>query len=286
VAFVEVDGTRIRYELVGDGPPFVLTPGGRLGIDVPGLRELADDLASDYTVVLWDRPNAGASDVLFEADSEAAMWADQLPGLLRALDLGPAIVGGGSAGARTSLLAGIRQPESIAAVVTWNVSGGHYGTFSLGATYMLPTLDAVHRGGMAAVTRVPEWAARIAENPRNEERILDQDRDAFTRLMERWLEAFIPDRGGPVAGVDDADIVGLRPPLLVVRGDETDHNHPAWVSRHVFDLVDGAVMVDPPWPDGEWIRLMAEVEAGRETVLGRWSLYGPVLREHLPRVLG
>jgi pimeloyl-ACP methyl ester carboxylesterase len=286
MAFVDVDGTRIRYELLGSGPPFVLTPGGRLGMDVPGLRPLAEDLASDFTVVLWDRPNAGASDVVFTGESESDMWADYLAGMLRELGLGPAVVGGGSAGARTSLLAGIRQPDSIAAVVTWNVSGGHYGTFSLGASYILPTLDAVHRGGMAAVAKVPEWADRIAENPANEERILSQDRAAFTTLLDRWLEAYIPDRGGPVAGITDDAIRGLTTPLLVIQGDATDHNHPAWVSQHVFDLVDGAVMAEPPWPDGEWIRLMAEVQAGREDVLGRWRLYGPILRATLPGLLG
>jgi pimeloyl-ACP methyl ester carboxylesterase len=286
MAYVDVDGTRIRYELLGSGgTPYVLSPGGRLDLDVPGLRDLAEDLSKDFTVVLWDRPNCGESDVVFDGEHESEMWADFVPGLLRELGLGKAVIGGGSAGARTALLAGIRHPEAIAAVTTWNISGGYYGTYSLGANYILPMLEAVQRGGMEAVAQIPEWAERIKANPRNEERILSQDRAEFTALAHRWLEAFFPDRGA-VAGIPDEAIASMSVPLVAVAGDETDYNHPAWVTRHVVDLVPGALVVDPPWPDGEWTRLMTEVMAGRETVLGRWGLYGPVLRAAVPDVLG
>ena len=50
--FIDADGVRIRYELLGSGPLLVLTPGGRFAMDVPGLRPLADRLAAAYTVLL------------------------------------------------------------------------------------------------------------------------------------------------------------------------------------------------------------------------------------------
>lgn len=60
---IPVDGVEIHYRILGDGPPLVLTPGGRFPLDVPGLRPLAEALAERYTVLLWDRPNTGGSDV-------------------------------------------------------------------------------------------------------------------------------------------------------------------------------------------------------------------------------
>src|SRR5262249_27393774 len=98
---VEVDGTVLAYDIVGaDGPPWVITPGGRFSKDVPGIRELAHALAAEGNrVLIWDRPNCGASDVRFDGRSESEMQADALAGLLRKLDMAPAVVMGGSGGA-------------------------------------------------------------------------------------------------------------------------------------------------------------------------------------------
>ncbi len=102
MATVDVDGTAIAYEIVGEGgPPWVITPGGRFSKDVPGIRELAEAIAAHgQRVVIWDRPNTGASEVCFDGDSESDMQADKLAGLLRTLAMAPAVVVGGSGGAR------------------------------------------------------------------------------------------------------------------------------------------------------------------------------------------
>ena len=47
MATAEIDGTTIAYEVIGaDGPPWVVTPGGRFSKDEPGIRELAGELAA------------------------------------------------------------------------------------------------------------------------------------------------------------------------------------------------------------------------------------------------
>src|SRR5579862_5312752 len=112
MATAEVNGALIAYELIGEGPPWAITPGGRLSKDTPGLRELATALAEHgYSALIWDRPNTGESDVVFTGPSESEMQADHLAGLLKALDLPPAIILGGSGGARLSLLTAARHPE-------------------------------------------------------------------------------------------------------------------------------------------------------------------------------
>ena len=102
MATAEIDGTTIAYDIVGDtGPPWVVTPGGRFAEDTPGVRELAEALAAHgQRVLIWDRPNTGASDVCFTGASESEMQADLLAGLLESLDLAPAVIVGGSGGSR------------------------------------------------------------------------------------------------------------------------------------------------------------------------------------------
>jgi pimeloyl-ACP methyl ester carboxylesterase len=59
-----MSGCSIAYEVIGDGRPWVITPGGRFSKDSPGVRELAAALAErGNRVLVWDRPNCGASDV-------------------------------------------------------------------------------------------------------------------------------------------------------------------------------------------------------------------------------
>src|SRR3974390_3030887 len=126
MAETRVSGCSVSYELVGDqGRPWVITPGGRFSKDSPGVRELALSLAErGNRVLIWDRPNCGASDVRFTGSSESAMQADVLAALLRQLDMTPAVIAGGSGGSRVSLLTAAPHPESSQGLALWWISGG------------------------------------------------------------------------------------------------------------------------------------------------------------------
>jgi len=66
MARIEVNGLELDYELIGpeNGPPLVLTPGGRYPRDTAGVPELGQIFADNgYRVLLWDRPGCGASDI-------------------------------------------------------------------------------------------------------------------------------------------------------------------------------------------------------------------------------
>src|SRR3546814_2006828 len=108
MARIAIDGINIEYELLGaaGAPAIALTPGGRFAKDSVGLPELAQALvAGGRRVLLWDRPNCGASDISFDGDSESALQARVLIKLIRTLDLGPTALAAGSAGSRVSLIA-------------------------------------------------------------------------------------------------------------------------------------------------------------------------------------
>ena len=69
---LEINGGNVVHEILGEsGELVVLTPGGRFSKDIEGLRPLADQLVQGgKRVLLWDRPNCGASDVQFYGRTE------------------------------------------------------------------------------------------------------------------------------------------------------------------------------------------------------------------------
>ena len=197
-----VNGLSLAYEVIGDsGQPWVITPGGRFTKESPGVRQLAEILAAQGNkVLIWDRPNCGASDVCFEGSSESAMQADALAGLLTHLDMTPAVIAGGSGGARVSLLTAARHPETAAALAIWWISGGVYGLLSLATHYCGGSVQAAWTHGMEAVADLPEWAEVQELNPSNRDRFLAQDPATFIATMERWMQAYCPRDDEPVRG--------------------------------------------------------------------------------------
>lgn len=130
---VEINGGQVVYEILGpeDGDPIVLTPGGRFSKDVPGLRPLAEKLVEGgMKVLLWDRPNCGASDVQFTGRSESHMRADTLAELLKRVGMAPAVIAGGSGGARDSIITVIEHPEVATRLIVWSIVGGVHSTIN------------------------------------------------------------------------------------------------------------------------------------------------------------
>ena len=180
----DLDGIELAYELVGEGQPWVLTPGGRFTKEVGGRPEMAQALAAEGRQVLtWDRPNCGGSSVVFEGRSESEVQAEALGELLRHLDLGPTVIAGGSRGARVSLLTAARNPDVTAGLAMWWISGGVPGLLQLANYYCMPSADAAWHGGMEAVVDLDQWQEVLAGNPRNRERFLAMGRQEFLDVI-------------------------------------------------------------------------------------------------------
>jgi pimeloyl-ACP methyl ester carboxylesterase len=281
MAQAKVDGLTVSYEVIGDdqGRPWVITPGGRFSKDSPGVRELAQALASHGNkVLIWDRPNCGESDVCFTGDSESAMQADTLAALLRHLDMTPAVIAGGSGGARVSLLTAVRHRDVAAGLTMWWISGGTYGLMVLGTHYCGESIRTAWGFGMEAVADLPEWAESIERNPGNRQRILDQDRDTFIATLEQWMDAYCACGGQLIPGVPDADVKAFDLPTLVFRSGASDPHHTRATSEQLAGLLPNARLVEPPWGDREWLeRSSARAQRGGEGLFVRWPLLTPQL---------
>jgi pimeloyl-ACP methyl ester carboxylesterase len=282
----KIDGLDIAYDVVGEGPPWTITPGGRFTMGSPGVRELAEALAEGgYSVVLWDRPNVGASSVCFEGDSESAMQADVLAGLLRHLDLAPAVIAGGSGGSRISLLTAARHPDVARGVAAWWISGGVFGLMTLGTHYCAESIRAAWNGGMEAVVELPEWQEVLEENPANRDRFLAQDPRAFIDTLEQWMVAYCPCGDDLVPGLSHDEAAAMTCPAIVFRSGESDMHHTRLMSEQVAAALPNATLVEPPWGDTEWVERQ-EARLRGEGLFARWPLLAPQLLEWAGTALG
>lgn len=274
MARIDINGIGIGYEIVGTGQrAAVITPGGRFAKDSPGIRELAQALAEGgMRVLIWDRPNCGESDVCFEGETESILNADTLAALLRKLDMAPALVVGGSAGSRVSLIAARRHPDVVRSLALVWISGGWTGLAGLATVYCGNALTAARVGGMEAVAKEGWWPETIARNPGNRERILSQDVDRFCDTMQRWAKSFFPEAGSPVPGLLPEDFAALKMPVLIFRSGHSDPHHPRETSEQVHRLIPGSKLVEPPWGDREWVERLQDSKSG---LFRRYPLLAP-----------
>jgi pimeloyl-ACP methyl ester carboxylesterase len=276
VASINVDRVSIAYDIIGRGEKTaVITPGGRSSKDTPGVRALAEKLAAGgLRVLVWDRPNCGESDLCFSGRSESLMHADVLAGLLRALNLGPSHLVGGSAGSRVSLITAVRHPDVVERMFLLWISGGVVSLASLAFYYCHDSLAAAAIGGMEAVAGLPCWAEPLARNTGNRDLLLRQNVPTFIETMKHWAESFFPLQDSPVPGVLPSELRALKLPVMVLRSGTSDFHHPREVSEAVQAEIPGAEVAEPPWGDREWIdRLQAQ--AAGEGLFLRWPLLAP-----------
>lgn len=277
MAFAQIDGLDIAYEVIGEGQPWVITPGGRFSKDYGGVREFAEALAErGRRCLIWDRPNCGESSVAFGGPSESVLQADTLGALLRHLDFGPTIIVGGSGGARISLLTAARNPDVAAGLGIWWISGGPHGNMILANVYCWPSLQAVWNGTMEDVAGLETWEEVIRRNPGNRERFLAQDRLEFRETMQRWGHAYCACGDPLVPGLTDEEAAAMTVPILVFRSGEADMYHTRATSERLAAGLPNTTMAEPPWGDAEWVERSAGTASGG-TLFENWHELVPQL---------
>ncbi len=285
MARIDIAGTGINYELLGpeSAPAIAITPGGRMSMEAAGIRELGAALAQGgRRVLLWDRPNCGASDFCFEGESESAMHGETLTKLIRALDLGPTAISGGSAGSRTTLFAAAHDPEIVSHLIQWWVSSGTISLISLANAYFCEPAVAANFGGMEAVAALPAFEEQIASNPKNREILLAQDPDQFIATMERWADAFNPWAGALVPGLGPDRLARITMPVMIFTSSPRDIYHPDWTSVKLHELIPHSELVEAPWSESEFLtHWAASVET--MTPLSIWPRLAPSILEFCAR---
>lgn len=273
VPATSIDDCSIWYEVLGEGPSVVLTPGSRNPLSTA--RHLAEALADQFRVILWDGANVGQSDVQFRGARDLDLWSDQLAALVRRLGAAPAYLSGPSAGGRVSFTTALRYPEVVRGLYLWLASGGEVGE-RLAYGYYGQFAEMAEQSGMAAVAAEPYWAERIAQNPANRARMLAYDPIEFAHVMRRWQRAIRS--SDPLFGATEDDLRRIQAPtgILAVAGDT---GHPRERSMRAAQLIPHAEYLEDPEFQAEWPDLQRQALANYE----RPSALPRLLRDWLVR---
>jgi pimeloyl-ACP methyl ester carboxylesterase len=209
--------------LGAQGPWVALSPGGRR--DISGIELLASEVAKlDHRVVIFDRRNCGASDVVIDGkESEYEIWADDIHELLGQLGALPAFVGGSSSGCRTALLFALRHPDAVRALLLWRVTGGRFACERLAEEYYGQFIEAAKKGGMAAVCEMEHWKERIQARPENRAALMNLSPARFIEVMSHWREYFLKGADLPVIGATEAELKSIKVPACIVPGNDNTH---------------------------------------------------------------
>src|SRR3954463_6177521 len=240
---MNVRGVNIHYRVIGDkGPWLALITGGRrvFAEFVPRAEKVA---AHGVRVLIHDRRNTGASDVVIEGkEGEEEIWTDDLYEMLGKLNARPAVVGGASSGARTSVLTYLRHPDAVRALFLMRVTGGEFAAGRLPEMYYGQFIKAAKEGGMAAVCATEQYRERIAANPSNRERLMKMDPKRYIEVMSHWLPILPRGRVKPMYGVTEAQLRSIKVPTIVIPGN--DRTHSSVEGRAIQKTIPGAKLLD------------------------------------------
>ena len=140
---VSVDGGRIYYKAVGEGPPILVVHGGPgLGHDyfLPGMNELAQT----HQLIFYDQRGSGRSEVrLDEATVSMDAFLSDITAILDELELERATVLGHSVGGLISMLYALENPERVSSLVLMASAepGQRFATEGEAPTTRLPDSD-------------------------------------------------------------------------------------------------------------------------------------------------
>ena len=253
----KINGVNINWRTVGDRGPgdrnpwVVMTTGGRRGHDefVP----LAEKIARyGYRVMLHDRRNTGASDILIEGDEgEEVIWTRDMHALLSEHNALPAFFSGSSAGARTSILFYLNYPQAVRGLLLLRVTGGPFAAGRLPEQYYGQFIRAAEQGGkeggMAAVCAMEAWQERIAANPRNGEYLAKLPAKQFIDVLTRWNDIFVAGGHYPVMGVSPEQLHAVKTPTLIIPGNDNTHSSASGLAAH--RLIAGSTLHQLPIKD-------------------------------------
>jgi pimeloyl-ACP methyl ester carboxylesterase len=163
---VQVNGVRIWYEEQGKGPAMLWAHG--LGGTLHDWDETMDTFKKSYRVIAYDARGHGRSEIPDspEAYSQDIMVQDML-GIMDALDISQAIVGGHSMGANVALNFGLKYPSRCIGLIPVGIGSGSTNRESY-LEWHDKLVSLAEEKGMTAfleeMKNLPAWRSAL-ENP-------------------------------------------------------------------------------------------------------------------------
>ena len=262
IRHIEVDGGRLAFEVAGDGPLVVCSPG--MGDSRDAFAPLASALvANGYRVACLDLRGHGDSSAAFARYGDEAT-ADDLLTVVEALGGTPAVLAGASLSGGAAVIAAGRRPDLVRGLVLI----GPYLRNGMGATGRAILHAALARPWGPAVWRMA--AAKLWPGLGAGARERAAASAASLSRPGRW--AAFHKTSASDHSVVAPWIARARAPVLVVMGDAD----PDWK-----DPLSEARWVASNFADAETITVTG---AGHAPMLERPAIVGPALLAFLSRI--
>ena len=250
---VKVNGAEIYYEEVGRGPAIILSPGGLQGL-MENYRPVIEGLALEHRVIAYDRRFGGQSRSPVVVQTWDLNCQDVL-GLMDALGVDEAYLGGGSFGPGIALGCASRFPQRVAGVFASNLAGGIICDTYL-ASKLFKGLDLALTQGMKAVVKAfdrddrsaPFVPEQVLHDPEFRESFEKMDPEDYAQVMRDTIRALFD---GPhvSSGMTAEMLRGIGVPTLVMPGH--DDVHPREIAESVHRLI----------PNSQWAEVPPHAEA-------------------------
>ncbi len=246
----KVNGAEVYYEDVGRGPAIILSPGGLQGL-MENYRPVIEGLAMNHRVVAYDRRFGGQSKSPVVVQTWDLNCRDVL-GLMDALGIEKAYLGGSSFGPGIALNCASRYPNRVAGVLAANLAGGIICDSYLAAK-LFRGLDIALTRGMRAVAAAfdrddrsaPFVPEQVLHDPEFRESFEKMEPEDYAQVMRDTIRALFD---GPYVslGMTAEMLRGIGVPTLVMPGH--DDVHPREVAEEVHRLIPNAQWAEVPPP--------------------------------------
>ena len=239
MATAKVNGAEIYYEETGSGPPIILSPGGLQGVS-GSYQGVIEALSQEHRVVAYDRRFGGRS----RSPLVVQTWdlaCDDVFGLMDALGIDQAYLGGGSFGAAISLGCAFRRHQRVRAIFPSNIAGGAICNGYLTGK-LFKSMDLAETDGIAAVVsafdpddRFSPFSPEIAQTDAQYRQTLEAMKtEDFLQVMRDTIYALF-DGSYPTLGMTEKALRSIRVPAMVMPGN--NDIHPRRVAELVHRLV-------------------------------------------------
>ena len=266
-----INGADIHYEESGSGPPIILSPGGLQGV-ASSYDSVVEALSREHRVIVYDRRFGGQS----RSPLVVQTWdmvCDDVFGLMDALGIEQAYLGGGSFGAAISLGCACRRPERVRAIFPSNIAGGVICDAYL-AGKLFKSMDMAESRGISAVLdafdpddRFSPFSPEIAQADSGYRQTLEAiPVEDFVQVMRDTIYALFG-HSYLTLGMTGKALRSIRVPAVVMPGG--NDVHPRRLAEKVHRLVPNCrwAEVQPHSEEpGKYVervlRFLSEVESG------------------------
>ena len=250
--WAKANGAELYYEGTGSGPPIILTPGGLKGVS-GYFAPVIEGLSREHRVIAYDRRFGGQSKSPMVVQSWELACQDAM-GLMDALGIERAYLGGNSFGAAISLRCALTYPDRVRAIFPGTIAGGVPCDVLLGAQLFRSAdiaanqgMKVVAAGGDPADRFAPFIPDRVQHDPEYRGYMEAMAPEEFVQVMLGTIEALF-DGEYATLGMTAEMLKGVRRPTLVMPGNDDIHPRPLaeLVHRLVPQLPVGRGRPSPP----------------------------------------